>query len=136
MPRIGAESREGESVTDILVIDDDDEIRRILRTILEGVGYEVYEAPNGPEGILCCQVQSIDVVIMDILMPEQDGLETMQALRANDPPPKIIAMSSGGQTGLFNFLPIGALFGADRTVQKPIQAHNLLTTVQALVAES
>jgi PleD family two-component response regulator len=69
-----APSREGARVTTILVIDDDDEVRSSLRTLLEEAGYDVYEARHGREGVAACQEHAIDLVITDILMPEQDGL--------------------------------------------------------------
>ncbi len=120
----------------ILVIDDNDELRVTLREILEGTGYEVREASNGREGIARCQAHAIALVITDLLMPEQEGLETIKELRAMAPPPKIIAMSGGGETGRLNFLQAAAVLGANRTLQKPIRARDLLTTVQDLLAET
>ena len=120
----------------ILVIDDQDELRETLRAILEEGGYEVREASNGREGIACCQTHTIALVITDLLMPEQEGIETIQQLRTMTPPPKIIAISGGGYTGRLDFLGAAAVLGADRTLQKPIRARDLLTTVQDLLAET
>jgi CheY-like chemotaxis protein len=119
----------------ILVIDDHDELRGTLRAILEGAGYEVREASNGREGLACCQAHAIDLVITDLLMPEQEGLETIQQLRTIQPIPKIIAMSGGGQTGQLDFLHVATVFGADRTLQKPMRARDLLTAVQSLLRD-
>jgi len=85
-------------VADILVIDDNDDLRDTLRAILERVGYTVHEARNGREGFACCQAQPVALVITDLLTPEQEGMETIQQLLAMDPPPKIIAISGRGQT--------------------------------------
>jgi len=123
-------------VADILVIDDNDELRGTLREILEGGGYEVHEARNGREGVACCQAQPIDLVITDLLMPEQEGLETIQQLRTLTPPPKIIAISGGGHTGRLQFLGAAAVLGANRTLAKPIRMRDLLTAVQDLLAET
>ncbi len=120
----------------ILVIDDDEALRGTLREILEEGGYEVREASNGREGIACCQTHTIALVITDLLMPEQEGIETIQQLRTMTPPPKIIAISGGGYTGRLDFLGAAAVLGADRTLQKPIRARDLLTTVQDLLAET
>ena len=117
----------------ILVIDDNDELRVTLREILEGAGYEVREASNGREGFACCQAHAIDLVVTDLLMPEQEGLETIQQLRTMEPIPKIIAMSGGGQTGQMDFLHVATMFGADRTLQKPVRARDLQTAVQSLL---
>jgi CheY-like chemotaxis protein len=120
----------------ILVIDDNDELRVTLGEILEGAGYEVREASNGREGLACCQAHAIDLVVTDLLMPEQEGLATIQQLRTMEPIPKIIAMSGGGQTGRLDFLHAATLLGADRTLQKPVRARDLLTAVQSLLGET
>ena len=71
-------------MADILVIDDDDDLRDTLRAMLEGAGHTVYEARNGLEGVACCQTHSIALVMTDLLMPDQEGIETIQQLRALD----------------------------------------------------
>src|SRR5712671_5182515 len=78
---------EGVSVTMvcILLIDDDDDFRTMLRTALEQDGYVVEEARNGREGSQRYRTASADLVIIDLLMPEQEGLETIQALRQEFP---------------------------------------------------
>ena len=81
----------------------------------------------------CCQAHAITLVLTDLLMPEQEGLETIQQLRTIQPIPKIIAVSGGGQTGQLDFLRVATVFGADRTLQKPVRARDLLTAVQSLL---
>jgi len=122
-------------MVDILVIDDDDALRDTLRAILEEGGYTVHEARHGREGVACCQARPIALVITDLLMPEQEGLETIQTLRALTPRPKVIAMSGGGQTGQLDFLKAASLLGANRAFQKPLRARDLLLAVQDLLAE-
>ena len=109
-------------MTEIVVIDDNDEFRDTLRAILESGGYTVYEARDGREGVLWCQSRPIDLVITDILMPHQEGVETIQELRTMKHPRKIIAISGGGQTGRMDFLRLAALLGADRTPPSPLPA--------------
>ena len=118
---------------DILVIDDDDDLRDTLRAILERAGYTVHEARNGREGCACCQAQPIALVITDLLMPEQEGMETIPQLLAMDPPPKIIAMSGGGLFRGQDLLHIATVLGAEHTLHKPIRARELLTAVQCLL---
>ena len=122
-------------MADILVIDDDDDLRDTLRAMLERGGYTVHEARNGREGVACYQARSIALVITDILMPEQEGIETIRHLRAMDPPPTIIAISGGGLFRGQDLLHIATLLGADRALQKPIRARDLLTAVQDLLAK-
>jgi len=120
-------------MADILVIDDDDDLRDTLRAILEGAGHAVYEARNGLEGLAWCQAHSIALVITDLLMPDQEGIETIQQLRALDPAPTIIAMSGGGLFRGQDLLHLATALGADHTLQKPIRARELLTAVQRLL---
>jgi len=79
----------------ILVTDDEDQIRAMLRHALESSGHEVLEANNGEEGVRIYQKQPADLVITDILMPEKEGLESIRELRRLNPAVRIIAISGG-----------------------------------------
>jgi CheY-like chemotaxis protein len=120
-------------MTRVLLIDDDAEVRTVLRTMLEHAGYEVIEAVNGREGLARYQATPIDVILLDLLMPEQEGLETISALQRLDPTVKIIAMSGGGQTGRMDFLELAAELGAQRTLRKPFSQQALLDAVRELL---
>ena len=115
----------------ILVIDDDEDFRRMLFTALERDGYTVEEARNGQEGSRRHRTEPVDLVITDILMPEQEGLETIQALRQEFPEIKIIAISGG--VGMLNFLPLARKFGALRTLQKPFTLQQLYEVVHQVL---
>lgn len=117
----------------ILIIDDDVEIRMLLREMLEREGHEVVEASDGLEGLRRFQAAPIDVILLDMLMPEPDGLETILALRRVDPAVKIIAISGGGQTGTRDFLYVAAALGAQRTLRKPFHRQELLEAVRDLL---
>ena len=78
----------------VLLIDDDPDYREVLRIFLETRNYQVFEAANGKEGLRALAKNPVDLVITDILMPEQEGLETIQAIRRDWPGQKIIAMSA------------------------------------------
>src|SRR5262249_49867396 len=116
----------------ILLIDDDTEFCMLLREILEGAGYEVVVAHNGREGVACYEVAAIDLVITDILMPEQEGLETIIALQRINPQVKIIAMTGGGQMSAMDFLEVATVLGAQHTLRKPFTRQELLAAVYAL----
>lgn len=118
----------------ILVIDDEQSIRRLLKEILEREGYHVLEAENGQEGLIAYQKQPIDLVIMDLLMPETDGLEATLQLTREYVDAKVIAMT-GGQ-GNRNFLDIAKLFGARRTIEKPFDINVLIQAVKEELASS
>ena len=115
----------------ILVIDDDDDFRSMLCMALERAGYTAEEARNGQEGVRCHRTEPVDLVITDILMPEQEGLETIQALRQEFPAIKIIAISGG--MGRLNFLPLAKKLGALQTLQKPFALQQLYDVVREVL---
>ena len=116
----------------VLVVDDQDQVRQLIRETLEQAGYEVEEACDGKEGLERYRVRSTDLVIMDILMPDQDGLETIMTLRQEFPDIRIIAMTGGSDTvGIPNFLDVAKMLGARRTLQKPFELKVLLEAVTA-----
>jgi CheY-like chemotaxis protein len=96
----------------ILVIDDDDQFRTMLRQARGREGYEVLEASYGREGIIRYRTALTDLVITDILMPEPEGIQTIRELRAEFPEIKIIAISGGGSKGTLNFLNLAEMLGA------------------------
>ncbi len=79
----------------VLIVDDQVQIRQLIRDALEGAGYHVVEARDGKAGLERYREQSTDLVFMDILMPDQDGLEAITALWRKFPDPRIIAMTGG-----------------------------------------
>lgn len=116
----------------VLVVDDQDQVRQLIRETLEQAGYEVEEARDGKEGLERYRAKSPDLVIMDILMPDQDGLETIMTLRQEFPDSRIIAMTGGSDTGgIPNFLDVAKMLGARRTLQKPFELKVLLDAVVA-----
>ena len=119
----------------ILVIDDEEPVRAVLRQMLEKEGYRVEEAPNGTVGMSLLQDHFIDLVITDLFMPEKEGIETMREVRKSFPQVKIIAMSGGGRIGKLDFLPMAESFGAQRTLAKPFERKELLETVRAVLAQ-
>ena len=116
----------------ILVVDDENQIRRLVRETLEQAGYRVTEASDGKEALQQYRLAPADLVIMDILMPKQDGLETTVALRREFPEAKIIVITGGSDMiGTLNFLDVAKMLGAHSTLQKPFEMKALLDTVQA-----
>jgi DNA-binding response OmpR family regulator len=118
----------------LLVVDDDADMRLTLRLALELAGYAVDEAANGREALEMQRSRPADVLITDIFMPGQEGIETLWHCKTEFPQTKIIAMSAGGDTSIkLNFLPAAALIGADATLRKPFDADELLDTVRRLL---
>ena len=119
----------------ILIIDDEDELRSMLRQLLEQAGYEVTEAVNGAEGIQLYEQDTHDLIITDIIMPEKEGVETIIALRRADPDLPIIAISGGGRLDATDFLTMTKKLGARRTLSKPFRRDQLLEAVGECLAE-
>lgn len=119
----------------VLIVDDEEAIRRLIRSTLEQAGYRVQEAADGKEGLSHYRQSPTDLVIMDILMPDQDGLESILTLRREFPDAKIMAITGGSDMiGILNFLDVARMLGARRTLQKPFEMHQLLDAVQTEIA--
>ena len=115
----------------ILVIEDDEDLRRMLQQALASAGYEVRTAKDGKEASSLYQAQSHELVITDIYMPNKDGLEVIMDLRANFPKTKVIAIS--GQITQKNMLPVASTLGAVRTLAKPFTPQELLKVVEEVL---
>ena len=119
-------------MSSILVVDDETQIRGLVRETLEQAGHHVTEARDGKEALQQYRLAPVDLVIMDILMPNQDGLETTVALRREFPTAKIIVITGGSEMiGTLNFFDVVKMLGARGTLQKPFEMKALLDTVQA-----
>jgi DNA-binding NtrC family response regulator len=123
-------------VVRILVIDDEEQVRRLLRYALERAGHEIIEACDGDEGVQCYRTAPVDLIISDILLTDQGGFETITALRHEAPGIKIIAMSGGGYFGDSDFFEIARQLGAQRTLQKPFELGDLFSTVWEVLQDS
>lgn len=119
----------------VLVIDDDQEVRDFLVTVLERAGHVVTAASNGRDGVAKFREEPSQVVITDIIMPEKDGIETILDLRREHPDLKVIAISGGGRTTPENYLHSARLLGADKAIRKPFKNDEILAAVAEL-AES
>lgn len=118
----------------ILIIDDDEQVRSMLAETLRLEGYEVVEAANGKEGVERYQSEPTPLVITDIIMPEQDGVEAIHALRREYPQVKIIAISGGSANIRGDYL-LGTAnaLGAAKTFGKPVDMNELLDAVKAIL---
>ena len=112
----------------ILIIDDEEPIRALLRTTLEAAGHEVVEAANGRQGLELYRHRPTDLVITDIVMPELNGLDMLLELTRHFLHAKVIAISGAG--GDKNVLDVAKLLGARRTLLKPFGMPRLLDAVR------
>jgi two-component system, chemotaxis family, chemotaxis protein CheY len=120
----------------ILIIDDDRMVREALQVLLSTAGYDVTLANEGKEGLETFAQLQPNLVITDILMPEKEGMETIQDLRRLAPTLPIIAISGGGRVGNMSFLKVAQQFGANRTFAKPFEPEEILDAVAELLAKA
>lgn len=113
----------------ILVVDDDPRIREIFRMWLEREGFEVFEAENGMEGVKVQRQQSVDMLICDLIMPVQEGIETITQFRHEFPSIGIIAISGGGKIGPDSYLTVAEHLGAWRVFKKPVDMKELIAAI-------
>lgn len=113
----------------ILVIDDQEPIRRIVRRALEQAGHEVFDASDGEMGMQMLARQSVAVVISDIFMPGQDGILTLRQIRKQFPDVKVIVISGGDSTGMLDLRRDAELLGAVQSLAKPFTARDIVDLV-------
>jgi len=120
-------------VASILVIDDQEPIRRIVRRALENERHAVLDASDGELGMQILERETVDVVITDIFMPRLDGIQTLREIRKRFPAVRVIAMSGGDSTGLLDLRKDAELLGAVKSLQKPFTAREIVDVVRAVL---
>jgi len=118
----------------ILLVDDDEQVRTMLRLTLEREGHEVVEAADGQVALALFHDHEIDLVVTDILMPEKEGIELIMDLKAIDRNLDIIAISGGGRMDPAEYLNWARRFGVKHTFVKPVARQELLGAVDSLLA--
>ena len=114
----------------ILIIDDDNRIRSLFRMWLEREGFIVFEAENGREGIKVQRVKLVDLIVCDLIMPVQEGIETITQLKGEFPGVGIIAISGGGKIGPDSYLSVAEHLGAWRVFTKPVDMRLMIQTIK------
>ena len=118
----------------VLVIDDDFHLRKFLCKLLKkNQDYEVHDAANGEEGLELIRKLPFDLVVTDIFMPGEGGIETIMKICDNYSKIKIIAISGGGNVENVDFLSLADSLGAHKVFQKPIDTVEFLSTVQEML---
>jgi len=115
---------------DILLIEDDDQVRKLLCMILTRGGYNVIEARNGEEGVRKYYDHPYPVVITDLVMPEKEGIETIREIKNYYKQVKIIAISGGGRVTSRDYLDFAEGVGADYSFSKPVDHERLLAVLE------
>ena len=117
----------------VLVIDDEPAVRYAVTRVLESNGYEVTTAPDGLQGMAQFRSSHPDLVITDLIMPEQEGMQTIKQMRQADTAVKILAIAGGGRLVNVDFLQVARRLGADEILAKPFDARELLSVARQLL---
>ena len=113
----------------ILLVDDDDSTRKVLRLMLGQLGHEVTEARNGLEAVAQYDLAPADLVITDPVMPGMDGIETILKFKQRNPRPKIIAISGGGRFNADELLAMAKHLGAQQILVKPLTLEQISAAI-------
>ncbi len=120
----------------ILVVDDDSQVLQVVSEMLRIEGHNVVMAANGRQALDQFEHDDFDLVVTDIIMPEQEGLETIANLRRRETYIPIIAISGGGRAGNLDYLETARYIGADGILAKPFGRQDLLTTVNQVLTDT
>jgi CheY-like chemotaxis protein len=120
------------AVMQILLVDDDDLSRGTIHQMLERAGHQVTSTDRGSEALQMFEARRPDLVVTDLIMPDTDGLELIQALRKLEPMVKILAISGGGRVNANEYLNVARKFGALAVLAKPFSNQELKDAIGAL----
>jgi len=116
-----------ENKATLLVVDDEEHIRKLITRILDNTGYKVVTAANGKEALERLGDSGIDLILLDIRMPDMDGFQTLELVRKRYSIPVIMVSGMGEVTSVSSALSIGA----DDYIKKPFQARELIARIEA-----
>jgi DNA-binding response OmpR family regulator len=117
----------------VLVIDDDWAVRSSLEMLLEAHGFQVAVARDGRQGLAAFRTIAPDIVLTDIMMPQQDGIETIALIRRECPNAKIVVMSGSEPLANVDLVSAATKLGANVGLHKPCDPQELLETIRALL---
>jgi CheY-like chemotaxis protein len=117
----------------VLIVEDDKELRQMLKMMLQRRNFTVLEAENGKSAITHFKPLLTDVVVTDLIMPEEDGLKVVIKLKELKPSLKVIAISGGGKAGPGGYLNLAKALGADAVYSKPFSLNDLVEKIEQLL---
>jgi len=117
----------------VLIVEDDKELREMISISLTRRKLTVIEAINGKEAIIHFKPSITDLVVTDLIMPEEDGLKVIMKLKELKPSLKIIAISGGGKAGPGSYLNLAKALGADAIYSKPFSINELISKIEELL---
>lgn len=119
----------------ILIVDDDEQIRQLFKRILEENGHRVYTAADGAEGVKLYKAELPDLMLLDIIMPNKEGIEVIIEITNEYKDAKIIAISGGGRGNAKDYLSFAMDFGAKFIIEKPVSPEKLIEAINNVLKE-
>ena len=119
----------------VLIADDDPMLRAIGAELLSEEGYRILEAEDGDEAMRLIETEPVDLLVLDMLMPNKDGLETIMDLRRRGSDVRILAISSGGSMDIDSLLKPALAFGANRIMSKPLRISTFASTIAEMLSQ-
>lgn len=128
----------------VLIVDDDPSVRKMLQLTFKAADFTVYTATNGTEALRLYEREPQDLVILDMVMPETEGIETLLAIKKRQPNARVIAISGGARFGLTGEVKLDAQqalhlagrLGATRCFTKPLDNDELLAVARELTEDA
>jgi len=117
----------------VLIIEDETELREMIKTSLIRRKYTVMEAVNGKDALTHFKPSMTDLVVTDLIMPEEDGLKVIMKLKEIKPSLRIIAISGGGKAGPGGYLNLAKALGANAVLSKPFSINDLISKIEELL---
>jgi DNA-binding NtrC family response regulator len=117
----------------VLIVEDDNELREMIGISLMRRKFTVMEASNGKEAIMHFKPSITDLVVTDLIMPDEDGLKVIMKLREIKPTLKVIAISGGGKAGPGSYLNLAKALGADAIYSKPFSVNDLSDQIENML---
>ena len=130
MPSVGGHT---ERQPRIMIVDDDGILRENIAEILSETGYEIHQATTGEEAVNLIALESFELIVTDIFMPDIDGIELIRKLLKRDNATRVLAMT--GHSGDVDYLEVAEALGARHTLRKPFRSQELLDAVTQCLSE-
>ncbi|NDV28381.1 response regulator [Desulfovibrio sp. JC010] len=118
----------------ILIVDDDPKMLELLKHYLRKEEVNVLTAADGEEGLSVFDGKAVDLVIIDIFMPNMDGIQTILEMKQKQPEASILVISGGGEFTGLEYLKQAKALGAKEALVKPFSQDDFLTTVRSMLA--
>jgi len=130
-------------MSNVLIIDDESDVRDALELVLGRAGFEVRSVADGNAGIAACRERLPDVIVTDMIMPKLDGAQLIRQIKSEHPKAKVVAISGGGNFGPASyepnaiktdaFLAAAKAAGADKVLTKPFETEDIVQAVRSLL---